>query len=138
MKCFGRKLREVVHVYFINICTTMERIRQKGFLVFSFPKYLSMECCYPKFSHSHSYTPETSCYLAMERAKPRRSNFIKGQKGKSQYIARIFGTLDALFAVGCAYALESDPSPLAFPYQNNELTQPNHTQQYHSVCECED
>lgn len=89
-------------------------------------------------SHSHSYTPETSCYLEMERAKPRRSNFIKGQKGKSQYIACIFRTQDALFAVGYAYAFESDPSPLAFPYPNNELTQPNHAQQYHSVCECED
>lgn len=32
------------------------------------------------------------------------------------------------------YMFECDPNPLAFPSPNNELTQPNHTQQYHSLC----
>lgn len=43
--------------------------------------------------------------------------------------------------VGCLLKLkaytrvfECDPSSLAFPSQNNELTQPSHTQQYPSVC----
>lgn len=35
----------------------------------------------------------------------------------------------------CLRVFECDPSSLAFPYKNNELTQPDHTQQYHSVNE---
>lgn len=39
----------------------------------------------------------------------------------------------------CLCVFYRDPNPLAFPSENNELTQLNHTQQYHSLCkECEE
>lgn len=43
-----------------------------------------------------------------------------------------------IFAESRAYTSECDPNPLAFPSQNNELTQPNHTQQYPCLCACKE